>query len=218
MTWVAALLFAVHPIHTEAVASIVGRSQLLAVHFHWARGCCTCRIRPIPALLCFVLALMAKESAVAPAAAGDCRGIMPRQTEATSSLWLDGRRSGMLLHGRALENAGRPVQRKRKWFDRQSSRLPSPGLRILNALRVRGSTLPCTFIRPRFPATIPITRFFSTPIGGTHCPRPSPLPLCWHFGSGPSGRSERNGSWRGNLSGGLCGYSKHSRCDRNDYG
>src|SRR5580704_561099 len=33
VAWTAALLFAVHPIHTEAVASIVGRSELLAAGF-----------------------------------------------------------------------------------------------------------------------------------------------------------------------------------------
>src|SRR5208337_4039369 len=33
VAWVAALLFAVHPIHTEDVASIVGRFELLAVGF-----------------------------------------------------------------------------------------------------------------------------------------------------------------------------------------
>jgi len=33
VAWAAVLLFAVHPIHTEAVASIVGRSEMLAAGF-----------------------------------------------------------------------------------------------------------------------------------------------------------------------------------------
>jgi len=64
IAWVAALLFAVHPIHTEAVASIVGRFELLAALFLLAAWLLHLRERPAFALLCFVLALMSKESAV----------------------------------------------------------------------------------------------------------------------------------------------------------
>jgi len=60
----AALLFAVHPIHTEAVASIVGRSELLAAGFLLAAWILHLRDRPFAALACLVLALMSKESAV----------------------------------------------------------------------------------------------------------------------------------------------------------
>ncbi len=64
MAWVAAMLFAVHPIHTEAVSSIVGRSELLAVGFLLAAWLLHLQDWPIAALVCFLLALMGKESAV----------------------------------------------------------------------------------------------------------------------------------------------------------
>ncbi len=60
---VAACLFAVHPLHTEAVASIVGRSELLAAGFLIAAWILHLHDREVPALLCFVLALLSKESA-----------------------------------------------------------------------------------------------------------------------------------------------------------
>jgi tetratricopeptide (TPR) repeat protein len=59
-----ALLFAVHPIHTEAVAGIVGRSELLAAGFIFAAWLLHLKNRPVPALICFALALLSKESAV----------------------------------------------------------------------------------------------------------------------------------------------------------
>jgi protein O-mannosyl-transferase len=62
--WVAALLFAVHPIHTEAVAGIVNRSELLAAGFLLAAWLLHLDDWSLPALLCFALAMMAKESAV----------------------------------------------------------------------------------------------------------------------------------------------------------
>jgi Flp pilus assembly protein TadD len=64
ISFVAALLFAVHPIHTEAVASIVGRSELLAAFFLLAAWLFHLEDRRLPALFCFLLALMSKESAV----------------------------------------------------------------------------------------------------------------------------------------------------------
>jgi len=63
--WVAALLFAVHPIHVEAVASIVGRSELLAAGLLLVAWYSHLTDRPVLALTCFALALFAKESAVA---------------------------------------------------------------------------------------------------------------------------------------------------------
>lgn len=60
----AALLFAVHPIHTEAVASITGRAELLAAGFLLAACILHLSDREIPALICFVLAVLSKESAV----------------------------------------------------------------------------------------------------------------------------------------------------------
>ena len=63
----AALLFAVHPLHTEVVNEVVGRSELLAAPFLLAA--CTAsrgRSRYVPLLvgLCFLLALLAKEHAI----------------------------------------------------------------------------------------------------------------------------------------------------------
>jgi len=60
----AAWLFAVHPIHTEAVASIVGRSELLAAGFLLVAWLLHLHDRPILALASLVLALLSKESAV----------------------------------------------------------------------------------------------------------------------------------------------------------
>ncbi|HTZ30880.1 MAG TPA: hypothetical protein VMH31_00380 [Methylomirabilota bacterium] len=61
---VAALLFAVHPIHTDAVASIVGRSELLAAGFVLAAWLLHLNDRPILSLLSFVAAVLSKESAL----------------------------------------------------------------------------------------------------------------------------------------------------------
>jgi len=65
VAFAAALLFAVHPIHTEAVSSIVGRAELLAAGFLISAWLLHLRNRELPALLCFVAALLSKESAVA---------------------------------------------------------------------------------------------------------------------------------------------------------
>lgn len=64
LAFVAALLFAVHPIHTEAVTSIVGRAELLAAAFLFAAWIFHLKDREIPALLCLTLALLSKESAI----------------------------------------------------------------------------------------------------------------------------------------------------------
>jgi tetratricopeptide (TPR) repeat protein len=75
----AALLFAVHPIHVEAVTSLVGRAETLAAVFVFGfllaalafRRASTGRALPLAAaLLCYGLGLLTKESAaVAPALA-----------------------------------------------------------------------------------------------------------------------------------------------------
>src|SRR5579863_5980031 len=64
VAFAAALIFAVHPIHTEAVSSIVGRSELLAAGFIFAAWLLHLEDRPLAALTCFALALLSKESAV----------------------------------------------------------------------------------------------------------------------------------------------------------
>ena len=60
----AALLFAVHPLHTEAVSSVVGRSELLAAGFLFAAWLFHLQDRYVLALASFVLALLSKESAI----------------------------------------------------------------------------------------------------------------------------------------------------------
>jgi Tfp pilus assembly protein PilF len=65
LAFVSALLFAVHPIHTEAVAAIVGRAELLAAGLLLAAWIFHLRDRPYLCLTCFFVALLAKESAIA---------------------------------------------------------------------------------------------------------------------------------------------------------
>ncbi|HEV2520816.1 MAG TPA: hypothetical protein VGT24_00430 [Candidatus Acidoferrales bacterium] len=65
VAFAAALLYAVHPIHTEAVSWVVGRAELLAAGFLFAGWLLHLRDRPIASLVCFALALLSKESAVA---------------------------------------------------------------------------------------------------------------------------------------------------------
>jgi Tfp pilus assembly protein PilF len=65
IAFVAALLYAVHPIHTEAVAWAVGRAEVLAAGFLFAAWILHLRDRPIASLTCFAMALLSKESAVA---------------------------------------------------------------------------------------------------------------------------------------------------------
>jgi tetratricopeptide (TPR) repeat protein len=65
VAFAAALLYAVHPIHTEAVAWAVGRAELLAAGFLFAGWILHLRDRPAGSLACFALAVLSKESAVA---------------------------------------------------------------------------------------------------------------------------------------------------------
>jgi tetratricopeptide (TPR) repeat protein len=65
VAFAAALLFAVHPIHTEAVVWVVGRAELLAAGFLFAGWILHLRDRPAASLACFALAMLSKESAVA---------------------------------------------------------------------------------------------------------------------------------------------------------
>jgi protein O-mannosyl-transferase len=64
VAFAAALVFAVHPLHTEAVSSVVGRAELLAAGFLFAAWILHLQDQQALALLCFVLALLSKESAV----------------------------------------------------------------------------------------------------------------------------------------------------------
>jgi tetratricopeptide (TPR) repeat protein len=64
VAFAAALLYAVHPIHTEAVAWVVGRAELLAAGFLFAGWILHLRDRPTASLACFAAAMLSKESAV----------------------------------------------------------------------------------------------------------------------------------------------------------
>jgi protein O-mannosyl-transferase len=64
VAFAAALLYAVHPIHTEAVSWVVGRAELLAAGFLFAGWILHLRDRPLASLACFALAMLSKESAV----------------------------------------------------------------------------------------------------------------------------------------------------------
>src|SRR5579872_2808386 len=61
----AAAIFATHPLQAESVDYIWGRSIILAAVFCFAALLCWLRDRPWWALLCFALALLAKEECVA---------------------------------------------------------------------------------------------------------------------------------------------------------
>ena len=64
VAWVAALVFAVHPIHTEAVASVVGRAELVQ-DFSLTAWLLHLENHEIAVVICFALALSSKESALA---------------------------------------------------------------------------------------------------------------------------------------------------------
>jgi protein O-mannosyl-transferase len=66
--FIAALLFALFPIHTDATTSVVGSAELLAASFSLGALLFYYRDRPILALLLFALAVFSKESAAAFAA------------------------------------------------------------------------------------------------------------------------------------------------------
>jgi len=135
VAFAAALLFAVHPIHTEAVASIVGRSELLAAGFLLAAWLLHLRDQQIPELACLVLALLSKESAVCflpLALAGDyARGeLKPRPRY----FWIAG---VCVLYVGVLwkVQGGRFGEVSVNFLDNPLASLPA-AWRILNALRV----------------------------------------------------------------------------------
>lgn len=71
VAFVAAVLFAVHPVHAEAVANVVGRAEILAAIFlllgcrEWTADHGAPRMaQSAAAALCFLFALLAKETAI----------------------------------------------------------------------------------------------------------------------------------------------------------
>ena len=135
IAFVTALLFAVHPIHTEAVASIVGRSELLAVGFLLAAWLLHLDDRPIPALLCFLFALLSKESAVVfvpLVVLGDyARG---KRKPFARYAWIAGFAALYLAMFWKIEG-GRWGEKRVVWLDNPLASLPATW-RILNALRI----------------------------------------------------------------------------------
>jgi tetratricopeptide (TPR) repeat protein len=131
----AAWLFAVHPIHTEAVASIVGRAELLAAGFLLAAWLLHLLDQPLSALLCFLLALLSKESAVVflpLVLVGDCaRGARKPPARYASIAGLTLLYLGLLwkVQGDRFGQAAISL------LDNPLAQLPV-GWRILNALRV----------------------------------------------------------------------------------
>lgn len=147
--FVTALLFAVHPIHTEAVASIVGRSELLAVGFLLAAWILHLHDRPLAALSCLALALMSKESAVVflpLVLAGDyARGkFKPLQRYASIAAV-----TGLYLAWFWKAKGGRFGEESVVFLDNPLISLPA-GLRVLNALRIAWKYVGLQF----YPATL----------------------------------------------------------------
>ena len=135
IAFVAAVLFAVHPIHTEAVSSIIGRSELLAAGFLLGAWLLHLYDRPFLATVSFVLALFSKESAVAflpLALAGDyaCGKLKPRLRYISIAVVT-------LLYILVLwkVHGGRFGPAEVSFLDNPLSSLP-PVWRILNALRI----------------------------------------------------------------------------------
>ncbi len=106
--WLAALLFAVHPIHTEAVTGLVGRAELLAALFGFSAMLAAARAREQTAdwprrwwmalaLVSFTAALLCKESAVA---------LLPLVFLFRIALESGGWRAGLKGEARTLDWAG----------------------------------------------------------------------------------------------------------------
>jgi len=130
-----AALFAVHPIHAEAVAWISGRSELLAAGFLLGAWLLHLHDEPIATLLCFVLALLSKESSVIflpLVIAGDhVRGeLKPFRRYA----WIAGIAMAYLVGFWKIEG-GRFGEQGFNPIDNPLASL-APGLRIANALRI----------------------------------------------------------------------------------
>jgi protein O-mannosyl-transferase len=135
IAFVASLLFAVHPIHTEAVAYIVGRAELLAAGFVMAAWLLHQRDKPVAAIACLFLALMAKESAAVflpLVIVGDfaCGKQKPLRRYA----WIAAA-VGLYLAAFWKIEGGRFKEGNVAFLDNPLAFLPA-GTRILNALRI----------------------------------------------------------------------------------
>jgi protein O-mannosyl-transferase len=137
IAWIAALLFAVHPLHTEAVTSVVGRSELLAAGFLLAAWLLYMREWIIPAVVCVFVGMLAKESAVVflplviigdfvreEVNAGALRRYSVIAGVTIGYLWILRKAQG-----------GRFGEKSVNFLDNPLAQLPA-GMRILNALRI----------------------------------------------------------------------------------
>lgn len=135
IAFAAALIFAVHPLHTEAVSSIAGRAELLAAGFLLAAWILHLQDQQIPALMCFAFALLSKESAVVflpLVVAGDyARGKWKPKARYALIAGVTALYLGLLWE----IQGGRFGQASISWLDNPLASLPARW-RILNALRV----------------------------------------------------------------------------------
>ena len=145
IAFIAALLFALFPIHTEATTSVVGSAELMASALGLGALILYYRHRPIPALILFALAVFSKENATAFAA---LPLVFPRKDRRSRASLLTAAGAAVIIAAALL--AHRAVSR-----DSQIAPIDNPmvllgaGPRILTALWVQ-----CVYL---FKTVLPIT-------------------------------------------------------------
>ncbi len=130
----AALLFAVHPIHSEAVAAAVGRTELLAAAFLLAAWLLHVRERTWSAAAFFLMALLSKESAAAFLALAPLGDFVRRKSRPFTAYapYAGALGVSLVLRWNALGGLGlRPIP----FLDNPLAELPGDW-RVLNALHV----------------------------------------------------------------------------------
>jgi protein O-mannosyl-transferase len=133
--WTAALLFAVHPIHAEAVGSISGRSELLAAAFLLLAWFSHLNDLPISSLACFSLALLSKESAVVFVPLVLVGDYLRGKLKPTQRYILIAGVAVLFLAVLWNVQGGRFGEQQISFLDNPLAHLPV-GSRILNALRI----------------------------------------------------------------------------------
>jgi protein O-mannosyl-transferase len=143
--FVAAFLFALFPIHTDATASVTGSAELMAAAFGLGALLFYYRKQPVPALILFALAVFSKESAAAFAAVPL---VFPSQLPRFRGSWITGIGAAAIIaaalaahnavgHGTQIPPIDNPMA------------LVDPGRRILTSLWVQ-----CLYL---FKSVAPIT-------------------------------------------------------------
>jgi len=139
LAFVSALLFALHPIHTEAVAAVVGRAELLAAGLLLAAWIFHLLDRPYLCVICFFAALLAKESAIALIALVPlCDYARGRMKALPRYVSLAG--AGVVYLALLWKVQGGRLGTVIPFIDNPLVNLPA-GLRILNAIRVAWKVL-----------------------------------------------------------------------------